>query len=68
MAERNAPMKIHLDPGDSPLVPLAGSKTVTMGVGSTTKRDAIVVRVQTDEGITGYGEAHPAAARAPSPA
>jgi L-alanine-DL-glutamate epimerase-like enolase superfamily enzyme len=28
-------------------------------VGSTTKRDAIIVRVQTDAGITGYGEAHP---------
>jgi L-alanine-DL-glutamate epimerase-like enolase superfamily enzyme len=30
-----------------------------MGVGSTTKRDAIIVRVQTDAGITGYGDAHP---------
>ncbi|HEX7892457.1 MAG TPA: mandelate racemase/muconate lactonizing enzyme family protein [Ramlibacter sp.] len=38
---------------------LPEGKTVTMGVGSTTKRDAIVVRVQTDAGITGYGEAHP---------
>ncbi len=38
---------------------LPEGKTVTMGVGSTTKRDAIVVRVQTDQGITGYGEAHP---------
>ena len=38
---------------------LPEGKTVTMGVGSTTKRDAIIVRVQTDEGITGYGEAHP---------
>lgn len=38
---------------------LPEGKTVTMGVGSTTKRDAIIVRVQTDAGITGYGEAHP---------
>ena len=38
---------------------LPEGKTVTMGVGSTTKRDAVIVRVQTDEGITGYGEAHP---------
>jgi L-alanine-DL-glutamate epimerase-like enolase superfamily enzyme len=38
---------------------LPEGKTVTMGVGSTTKRDAIIVRVQTDQGITGYGEAHP---------
>jgi L-alanine-DL-glutamate epimerase-like enolase superfamily enzyme len=38
---------------------LPEGKTVTMGVGSTLKRDAIIVRVETDEGITGYGEAHP---------
>ncbi len=38
---------------------LPEGKTVTMGVGSTTKRDAIIIRIQTDEGITGYGEAHP---------
>lgn len=38
---------------------LPEGKTVTMGVGSTTKRDAIIVRVRTDAGITGYGEAHP---------
>ncbi|HEX2547641.1 MAG TPA: mandelate racemase/muconate lactonizing enzyme family protein [Ramlibacter sp.] len=38
---------------------LPEGKTVTMGVGSTIKRDAIIVRVQTSEGITGYGEAHP---------
>ena len=30
-----------------------------MGIGSTTKRDTIIVRVETSEGITGYGEAHP---------
>ena len=38
---------------------LPEGKTVTMGVGSTVKRDAIIVRVETSEGITGYGEAHP---------
>ncbi len=38
---------------------LPEGKTVTMGVGSTTKRDAIIVRVETSEGLTGYGEAHP---------
>lgn len=38
---------------------LPEGKTVTMGVGSTLKRDAIVVRVKTSEGVTGYGEAHP---------
>jgi len=43
------PLSFRLDQG----------KTVTMGIGSTTKRDTIIVRVETSEGITGYGEAHP---------
>ncbi|MEK9720487.1 MAG: mandelate racemase/muconate lactonizing enzyme family protein, partial [Quisquiliibacterium sp.] len=38
---------------------LPEGKTVKLGVGATTKRDAIIVRVRTDQGITGYGEAHP---------
>lgn len=38
---------------------LPEGKTVIMGVGSTVKRDAIVVRVETSEGVTGYGESHP---------
>lgn len=38
---------------------LPAGKTVTMGIGSTSKRDTIIVRVETSEGITGYGEAHP---------
>jgi L-alanine-DL-glutamate epimerase-like enolase superfamily enzyme len=38
---------------------LPEGKTVHMGVGSTLKRDAIIVRVETSEGITGYGESHP---------
>src|SRR4029453_6785465 len=46
-----------------PAIPLSyrlpEGKTVKLGVGATTKRDAIIVRVQTDEGLTGYGEAHP---------
>jgi len=38
---------------------LPEGQTVTMGVGSTLKRDAIIIRVETSEGVTGYGEAHP---------
>jgi len=38
---------------------LPEGKTVKMGIGSTTKRDTIIVRVETSEGITGYGESHP---------
>lgn len=38
---------------------LPEGKTVTMGVGSTLKRDTIIVRVETSDGIVGYGESHP---------
>ena len=38
---------------------LPQGQTVRVGVGATIKRDTIVVRVETDEGLTGYGEAHP---------
>lgn len=37
---------------------------VRLGIGRTVKRDAVLVKVTTDAGITGWGEAH--AARAPS--
>lgn len=37
---------------------------VRLGIGTTIKRDAVLVRVETDAGIVGWGEAH--AARAPS--
>ena len=37
---------------------------VRLGIGRTIKRDAVLVKVSTDAGITGWGEAH--AARAPS--
>lgn len=37
---------------------------VRLGIGTTVKRDAVLVRVDTDAGITGWGEAH--AARAPT--
>lgn len=38
---------------------LPEGKTVTLGIGSTIKRDVIIVRVRTSDGIIGYGEAHP---------
>jgi L-alanine-DL-glutamate epimerase-like enolase superfamily enzyme len=38
---------------------LPEGKTVSMGIGSTLKRDAIIVKVETSEGVTGYGESHP---------
>lgn len=38
---------------------LPEGKTVKMGIGSTTKRDTIIVKVETSEGVVGYGESHP---------
>jgi len=38
---------------------LPEGSTVRLGIGATSKRDTIIVRVETDAGITGYGEAHP---------
>lgn len=33
-------------------------KNVTLGIGRAVKRDAVLVKVETDEGIVGWGEAH----------
>lgn len=38
--------------------PVAPEDSVTLGVGRTVKRDAVIVKVTTDDGITGWGEAH----------
>ncbi|MFA7668287.1 MAG: mandelate racemase/muconate lactonizing enzyme family protein [Burkholderiaceae bacterium] len=38
---------------------LPEGKTVTLGIGSTIKRDTIIVRVETESGAVGYGESHP---------
>jgi L-alanine-DL-glutamate epimerase-like enolase superfamily enzyme len=38
---------------------LPEGKTVRLGVGATTKRDTIIVRVETDQGLVGYGGAPP---------
>src|SRR5437867_11759247 len=37
-------------------VPPEGS--VTLGIGRAVKRDAVVVKVTTDDGLVGWGEAH----------
>ena len=31
---------------------------VTLGIGRAVKRDAVLIRVETDEGLVGWGEAH----------
>lgn len=38
--------------------PVPADKSVTLSLGRTVKRDAVLVRVETDEGIVGWGEAH----------
>lgn len=39
-------------------VPLPDHARVTLGVGRTVKRDAVIVRVRTRDGLVGWGEAH----------
>ncbi len=38
--------------------PVAPEARVTLGIGRAVKRDAVVVRVTTDDGLVGYGESH----------
>src|ERR1051325_5294345 len=38
--------------------PIPAQNRVTLGIGTAVKRDAVVVKVTTDEGVTGWGEAH----------
>lgn len=39
-------------------VPVPEEKQVRIGIGRMIKRDAVVVRVETEDGIIGYGESH----------
>lgn len=45
---RAHPTSFPVDPKDS----------VTLGIGRTVKRDAVIVKVTTEDGISGWGEAH----------
>lgn len=38
--------------------PVAAGDSVTLGVGRAVKRDAVIVKVTTECGLTGYGESH----------
>lgn len=38
--------------------PVPEDKSVRLGIGRSVKRDAVLVRVTTDEGVSGWGEAH----------
>ena len=45
---RAVPTSFPVDPKDS----------VTLGIGRAVKRDAVIVKVETEGGVTGWGEAH----------
>lgn len=38
--------------------PVPAEKSVRLGIGRSVKRDAVLVRVETDDGLVGWGEAH----------
>ena len=38
--------------------PIPPDSSVTLGIGRAVKRGAVVVKVTTDDGLVGYGEAH----------
>jgi L-alanine-DL-glutamate epimerase-like enolase superfamily enzyme len=38
--------------------PVPAEKSVRLGIGRSVKRDAVLVRIETDQGLTGWGEAH----------
>lgn len=38
--------------------PVPENRSVRLGIGRSVKRDAVLVRVTTDEGVSGWGEAH----------
>jgi L-alanine-DL-glutamate epimerase-like enolase superfamily enzyme len=38
--------------------PVPPGESVTLGIGCTVKRDAVVVKVTTDDGLVGWGESH----------
>jgi len=44
--------------------PIPEAEQVSLGIGRTVKRDAVLVKITTDEGLVGWGEAH--AGRAPT--
>src|SRR5438477_13150530 len=38
--------------------PVPPEARVSLGIGTAVKRDAVVVKITTDEGLVGWGEAH----------
>ena len=38
--------------------PLSADSAVTLGIGRTVKRDAVIIKVVTEDGLVGFGESH----------
>ncbi len=38
--------------------PVSAAGGVRLGIGRTVKRDTVIVRVRTDDGLVGWGESH----------
>ena len=38
--------------------PVPENKSVRLGIGKSVKRDSVLVRIETDDGVVGWGEAH----------
>ena len=38
--------------------PVNSKDSVTLGIGRAVKRDAVIVKVSTEDGLIGWGEAH----------
>lgn len=51
-------MKIADITGYALSFPVTAKGAVSLGIGRTVKRDTVVVKVSTDEGLIGFGEAH----------
>jgi D-galactarolactone cycloisomerase len=52
------PMKIATLKAVPISFPVPANKSVRLGIGRSVKRDAVLVRVETDDGRVGWGEAH----------
>jgi L-alanine-DL-glutamate epimerase-like enolase superfamily enzyme len=47
--------------------PVPPEARVSLGIGTAVKRDAVVVKVTTDEGLVGWGESHHGRSPGPLP-
>ena len=55
---QNEPLPVRDVQAFATSFPVDPKDSVTLGVGRTVKRDAVIIKVITENGITGWGEAH----------